>query len=103
MSYVARHKGDRLRVQGVETPPPDDTERASLSGALHPDSPKDTWRAPLSGLPQGEAHGTRDHHTLDDIISYPDMLSGSLTSAAILSGNIFHGFQRTLLNHGLLW
>ena len=33
MSYVDRHKGDRLRVQGVETPSPDDTERASLSGA----------------------------------------------------------------------
>ena len=37
------------------------------------------WRAPLSGLPQGEAHGTRDHHTPDDSITYPDMLSGSLT------------------------
>ena len=35
------------------------------------------WRrAPLSGLPQGEAHGTHDHHTPDDSISYPDMFSG---------------------------
>ena len=34
---------------------------------------------PLSGLPQGEAHGTRDHHTPDDSISYLDMLFGSLT------------------------
>ena len=33
-------KGDRLRVQGVGTPPPDDTERTLLSGALHPDSPR---------------------------------------------------------------
>ena len=64
---------------------------------LHPDSPRrhaacspirsnsiripqeDTRRAPLSRLPQGEAHGTREHHTPDDNISYPDMLSGSLT------------------------
>ena len=42
MSYVARHKGDRLRVQGVETPPPDDTERASLSGATPFGFPKRT-------------------------------------------------------------
>ena len=40
---------------------------------------EDTWCAPLSGLPQGEAHDTRDHHTPDDSISYPDMLSGSLS------------------------
>ena len=33
-------------------------------------------RVPLSGLPQGEAHGTRNHHTPDDSILYPDMLSG---------------------------
>ena len=79
---VERHKGDRLHVQGVGTPPPDDTEHASLSGALHPDSPKDTWRAPLSGLPQGEAHETLDHHTPDDSISYPDMLSKSLTKVS---------------------
>ena len=55
---VEHRKGDHLRVQGVGTPPPDDTERASLSGAtpsgfpkrtrgalpypeqLHPDSPR---------------------------------------------------------------
>ena len=29
----------------------------------------DTWRAPLSGLPQGEAHGTREHH--GRTITYP--------------------------------
>ena len=43
---------------------------------------EDTRRAPLSGLPQGEAHGTREHHTLDNSISYPDMLSGSLTKVS---------------------
>ena len=31
--------------------------------------PDDTWRAPLSGLPQGEAHGTREHHIRT--IAYP--------------------------------
>ena len=30
---MERRKGDRPRVHGVGTPPPDDTERASLSGA----------------------------------------------------------------------
>ena len=45
MSYVARHKGDRLRVQGVETPPPDDTERASLSSATPSGLPKRTHGA----------------------------------------------------------
>ena len=43
---------------------------------------EDTRRAPLSGLPQGEAHGTREHHTLDDSISYPDMLFRSLTKVS---------------------
>ena len=33
-------KGDRLRVQGVGTPPPDDTEQASLSGATPSEFPK---------------------------------------------------------------
>nr|CAN83932.1 hypothetical protein VITISV_010641 [Vitis vinifera] len=42
MSYVARRKGDCLRVQGVETPPPDDTERASLFGATPSGFPKRT-------------------------------------------------------------
>ena len=70
MSYAASRKGDRLRVQGVGTPPPDDTKHASLS------------RATPSGFPQGEAHDTREHHTPDDSISYPDMLSGSLTNVS---------------------
>ena len=72
-------KGDCLRVQGVGTPSPDDTERGLLSGATPSGFPKRTCTAMLFGLPQGEAHGTRDHHTPDDSISYPDMLSGSLT------------------------
>ena len=88
---------------------------------------EDTSYAPLFGLPQGEAHDTCEHHTPDDCISYPDMLSGSLTkvskpfyvippachnpcSSALRwcvrtpCLDIFcHGFQRTLLNLGLLW
>ena len=43
---------------------------------LHPNSLRRTCAAMLSGLPQGEAHGTREHHTSDDSISYPDRLSG---------------------------
>ena len=83
MSYVTHHKGDRLRVQGVETPPPDDTERASLSGATPSGFLKRTRGAfPYPELPQGEVHGTREQHTPDDSISYPDMLSGSLTKVS---------------------
>ena len=33
MSYVARRKEDRLCVQGVGTPPPDETEHARLCGS----------------------------------------------------------------------
>ena len=55
-------------------------ERALLSGATPSGFPKRTRAAMLSRLPQGEAHGTRDHRTLVDSISYPDMLSGSLTN-----------------------
>nr|CAN64112.1 hypothetical protein VITISV_008522 [Vitis vinifera] len=36
----------------------------------------------LSGLSHEEAHDTREHHTPDDSISYPDMLSGSLTKVS---------------------
>ena len=99
MSYAAHHKGDRLRVQGVGTPLPDDTERARLSGSTPSGFPKRTCAAMLSGAtPSGflkrtraamlsglsheEAHDTREHHTPDDSISYPDMLSGSLTKVS---------------------
>ena len=59
---MERSKGDRLRVHGVGTPPPDDTERALLSGATPSGFPKKTRAAMLSGLPQGEAQGTRSSH-----------------------------------------
>ena len=39
---VEHRKGARLRVQGVGTPPPDDTEHASLSGATPSGFPKRT-------------------------------------------------------------
>ena len=39
---VERRKRDYLRVHGVRTPPPDDTERASLSGATPFGFPKMT-------------------------------------------------------------
>ena len=78
---VERRKENRLRAQGLGTPPPDDTERATLSGATPSGFPKrarDALPYPEQLHPE-EAHGTREHHTLDDSISYPDMLSGSLT------------------------
>ena len=50
-------KGDRLRVQGIGTSLPDDTECARLSGSTP------------SGFPQGEAHDTCEHHTRT--IAYP--------------------------------
>ena len=40
MPRIAR--GDRLRAQGIGTPPPDDTERTSLSGATPSGFPKRT-------------------------------------------------------------
>nr|CAN71262.1 hypothetical protein VITISV_014447 [Vitis vinifera] len=49
---------------------------------LHPDSPRGHAARSLSGFPQGEAHNTREHHTPDNSISYPDMLSGSLTNVS---------------------
>ena len=45
---------------------------------------EDTWRAPLSGLPQGEARDTREHHTPEDSISYPDMLMAKDFKASVL-------------------
>ena len=67
---MERRKGDRLCVHGVGTPPPDDTERALLSGATPSRFLKRTYGgAPLSGLLQGEAHSTREYHTRT--IAYP--------------------------------
>ena len=54
-SYVAR--GDRLRVQGVGTPLPDDTERARLSGSTLSGFPKRTCGA----LPYPDSF--REKHT----------------------------------------
>nr|CAN61941.1 hypothetical protein VITISV_008748 [Vitis vinifera] len=68
MGYAARRKGDRLRVQGVGTRPPDDMERARLSGSTPFGFPKRICGA----LPYS-----------DDSISYQDMLSRSLTKPAI--------------------
>ena len=66
-------QGGRLRVQGVGIPPPDDTKHASLSGATPSGFLKRTYGgAPLSELPQGEAHGTdkmSEHHTR--MVAYP--------------------------------
>nr|CAN81636.1 hypothetical protein VITISV_009647 [Vitis vinifera] len=57
MSYVARRKGDRLCVQGVRTPPLDDTERVSLSRATPSGFPKRTRGA----LPYPDS--LREKHT----------------------------------------
>ena len=70
ISYVVCHKGDPLRVQGVETPPPDDTERTSLSGATPFGFPKRTRGA----LPYMDSLREK-HTTLANItprtITYP--------------------------------
>ena len=57
-------KGDHLLVQGVGTPFPDDTgarKAIRINSIWIPQ--EDMWHASLSGLPQGEAHDTREHHT----------------------------------------
>ena len=80
VDWAMTRKGDRLRVQGVGTPIPDDTKRPRLSGSTPSGFPKRTRAAMLSGATPSrfpkEAHDTRDHHTPDDSISYPDRLSG---------------------------
>ena len=81
---MERRKGDRPRVHGVGTPPPDDTECASLSGATPSGFPKRT-RDALPYPEQLHPDSPRRHAALanithpDDSISYPDMLSGSLS------------------------
>ena len=60
---VERRKGDRLRVQGVGNPPPDDTERASLSEATPSGFPKRTRGA----LPYPDS--LREKHTTLAIIT----------------------------------
>ena len=63
MSYVTRRKGDCLRVQSVGTPPLDDTERTSLSGAT----------------PSGFPKRTRG------VLPYPDSLREKHTALAIIT------------------
>ena len=60
---VERRKGDCLRVHGVRTPPPDDTERASLSGATPSKFPKRTHGALLY------PNSLREKHTALAIIT----------------------------------
>ncbi|RVX22133.1 Gag-Pol polyprotein [Vitis vinifera] len=48
----------------------------------------DTWRAPLFGLPQEEAQGTREHHIRTIAYPYPDMLSGSSTKERLNQSSI---------------
>ena len=60
---VERRKGDRLRVHGVGTPPPDDTKRALLSGATPSGFPKKTGGA----LPYSDS--LREKHTALAIIT----------------------------------
>ena len=58
-------KGDRLRVKGVGTPPPDDTERALLSGATPSGFPKRTRATMLSGsTPSGFPHEDMRRHAI---------------------------------------
>ena len=52
---VERRKGDRLRVQGVGTPPPDDTERALLSGATPSGFPRGHVARSLIRTPSGRS------------------------------------------------
>nr|CAN61371.1 hypothetical protein VITISV_022932 [Vitis vinifera] len=63
LEKVERRKGDRLRVHGVGTPPPDDTESASLSGATPSGFPKRTCGA----LPYPDS--LREKHTTLAIIT----------------------------------
>ena len=119
---LEHRKGDRLRVHGVGTPPPDNTERASLSGAIPSGFPKRT----RGTLPYPDS--LREKHTALAIITprtvaYPIRIccpdhcpillafwiclwerTSKLQFFMFLSFPLLcHGFQRTLLNLGLLW
>ena len=67
----------------VGTPPPDDTWRASLSGTTPSGLPKEGHVA-RSPIRTSSGRSTRHSRTSypDDSISYPDMLSGSLTKVS---------------------
>ena len=82
MSYVVHRKGDHLRVQGVRTPPPDDTECASLSGAAPSGFPKRTRGA----------------------LSYPDSLREKHTALVnITPQTIAYPIRICCLDHWLTW
>ena len=73
VDWAMLRKGDRLRVQGVGTPLPDDTECARLyPNQLHPDFPR--GHAPPCYPEQLHPNNS---------ISYPDMLSGWKTLAIV--------------------
>ena len=67
---VERRKGDRLRGHGVGTPSPDDTERASLSGATPSGFPKRTRDALPYSDSLKEKHTTLANNTPQKI-AYP--------------------------------
>ena len=118
-----RHPGGMLAQQNswCETSGEGGTS-LGLSGATPSGFPQeDMRRAPLSGLPQREAHGTHDHHTRT--IAYPIRIccpdhcpillafqiclwkrTSKLRFFMVLSFPLLcHGFQRTLLNLRLFW
>ena len=80
---------EKVECRPDRIPPPDDTERASLSGATPSGFPKRKCDA-LPYPEQLHPDSPRRHTTLanithpDDSISYPDMLSGSLTKVSKL-------------------
>ena len=110
---MERHKGDRWRVHGVGTHPEQ----------LHPDSPSGHRYPDQLHLDFSSGHAALANITHpDDSISYPDTALAIITPGLLafwiclwqrtsklrffmfLSFPLFcHGFQRTLLNHRLLW
>ena len=97
-----RRKGDCLCVQGVGTPPPDDTKRALLSGATPSGFPKRTRAAMLSGAtPSGFPQEDMRRHAIRICLWKK---TSKLRFFMFLSFPLlYQGFQRTLLNHGVLW
>ena len=120
-SPIRRQASDVKYSEKVECQPDE------ILGVRYPDSPR--GHVARSPIRTPSRRSTRHSRTSlpDNSISYPDMLSGSLTKvskpcyviptachsprfAAIsmvcpgaLSGHLCYGFQRTLLNLGLLW
>ena len=116
-------QGGRLRVQGVGTPPPDNTKRTSLSGATpsefskrtrgalpYPDSLREKHTALVNITPRTIAYPIRicclDHWlkwaSLATTFRQPNTAQVPPPSDGV-SKHFCHGFQRTLLNLKLLW